>query len=127
MYPEGVEVSNAQWHNSYGWAYPNERIAHVWIGNDPEMYTRIYVEAEQKSHRTKAWGFQYSNANVQDAISALDNIVSEYSYQIASGASADYENLIKEFNDKMYKSGLQDVIDDKQAQLDKWAADNGIQ
>ena len=126
MYPEGVEVSNAQWHNSYGWAYPNERIAHVWIGNDPEMYTRIYVEAEQKSHRTKAWGFQYSNANVQDAISALDNIVSEYSYQIASGASADYENLIKEFNDKMYKSGLQDVIDDKQKQLDDWAAAKGL-
>ena len=125
MYPEGIEVSNSQWHNSYGWAYPNERIAHVWIGNDPEMYTRIYVEAEKESHRTKAWGFLYDNTNVQDIISALDNIVSEYQYQIASG-SVDVVAKSQEFNDRMYKSGLQDIMDDKQKQLDDWAAKKGL-
>ena len=125
MYPEGVDVSNAQWHNSFGWAYPNERIAHVWIGNDPDMYRKIYVEAEKDSHRTKAWGFIWDNTQYQDAISALDNVKEEYLYQIASG-SVDVEAMSKEFNEKLFKSGLQDIMDEKQRQLDAWLEEKGI-
>ena len=32
-YPEGVTPKNQGYHNAYGWNYPNERIAHVWKGN----------------------------------------------------------------------------------------------
>ena len=126
MYPEGIDVSNAQWHNSYGWAYPNERVAHVWIGNDPDMYRKIYVDAEKDSHRTKAWGFTWDNSQYQDTISALDNIKTEYLYQIASG-SVDVEAMSKEYNDKMYKSGLQDMMNEKQRQLDEWCKEKGIE
>jgi len=126
MYPEGVSVENAGWHNSYGWAYPNERIAHVWIGNDPKMYTEIYPAAEKDSHRTKAWGFIFDNTEWHDTIGAIDNIRDEYLYKISSGDVADVDAEIKKFNDKMYASNLQGLMDAKQEQLDKWAEEKGI-
>jgi putative aldouronate transport system substrate-binding protein len=125
MFPEGVDGSNTGWHNSYGWAYPNERIAHVWKGNASNMYTELYPAAEEKSHKTQAWGFVFDNSDVLDIISALDNIKSEYLYNLGSGSADNYEELMQEFNDKLYASGLQDMIDAKQSQLDAWRAENG--
>lgn len=126
MYPEGVSVENQGWHNSYGWAYPNERIAHVWIGNDPKMYTELYPAAEKESHRTKAWGFIFDNTEWHDTIGAIDNIRDEYLYKISSGDIDDVEGEIKKFNDKMYASNLQALMDAKQEQLDKWAEEKGL-
>ena len=33
--------------------------------------------------------------------------------------------LAKEMNDKMYAAGLKTIMDEKQRQLDEWAAANG--
>ena len=49
----------------------------------------------------------------------------EYLYQIASG-SVDVEAMSKEFNEKLFKSGLQDIMDEKQRQLDAWLEEKGI-
>jgi putative aldouronate transport system substrate-binding protein len=124
-YPEGMDVSNQGYHNSYGWAYPNERIAHVWKGNAPNMYTEIYPAAEKDSHRTIAYGFVWDNSDHQDTIAALNNIKSEYLYKVASGDVPDMDAEIKKFNDRLYSSGLQSVMDAKQEQLDAWRKANG--
>jgi putative aldouronate transport system substrate-binding protein len=125
MYPAGVDGANNGYHNSYGWAYPNERIAHVWQGNASNMYTEIYPAAEQESHRTQAWGFIFDNSEWLDTIGALDNIKNEYLYVIGSGSYDDYEDRVKEFNDKLYAAGLAEMMAAKQEQLDAWRAENG--
>ncbi|MBQ1376617.1 MAG: DUF3502 domain-containing protein, partial [Lachnospiraceae bacterium] len=107
------------------WAYPNERIAHVWKGNAPNMYTEIYPAAEKDSHRTIAYGFVWDNSDHQDTIAALNNIKSEYLYKVASGDVPDMDAEIKKFNDRLYSSGLQTVMDAKQEQLDAWRKANG--
>ena len=125
-YPEGMTAENATYHNSYGWAYPNERVAHVWDNNKPDMYTRIYPEAEAASKRSKAYGFQFVNSGWVDTEGAFKNIFDEYLYTIAAGAVADPAASIKEFNDKLYASGLKEYMEEQQKQLDAWAAENGI-
>jgi putative aldouronate transport system substrate-binding protein len=124
-YPDGMDASNAGWHNSYGWAYPNERIAHVWVGNEPNMYTELYPNAEKASHRTIAWGFIFDNADYLDTIGALNNIRDEYIYVLASGSAPDVEASMAEMNQRLYGSGLQDVMDAKTEQLAAWRAENG--
>jgi len=126
-YPEGMDASNQTYHNSYGWAYPNQRIAHVWDNNDPEMYTKIYPEDEAASRRSKAYGFQFINTDWVDTEGAFKNIYDEYLLTIAAGAVEDPAASIKEFNDKLYASGLQEYMDAQQAQLDEWAKENNIQ
>jgi len=125
-YPEGMTPENATYHNSYGWAYPNQRIAHVWDNNEPDMYTRIYPEAEEASKRSKAYGFQFKNADWIEAEGAFKNIYDEYVNTIGAGAVKDPAASIKELNDKLYASGLQEYMDAQQKQLDDWAAENGI-
>ena len=49
---------------------------------------------------------------------------SEYQKQLAFGAVADLDASIKEFNDKLYAAGLQDIMDAKQEQLNAWLAEN---
>jgi putative aldouronate transport system substrate-binding protein len=125
MYPEGMTPENQTYHNSYGWAYPNQRIAHVWINNEPNMYTELYPAAEESSHKTIAYGFIFDNTEWIDTIAALNNIRDEYMYVTSCGAVADVEANINTLNEKLYASGLQELMDAKQAELDAWKAANG--
>ena len=34
----------------------------------------------------------------------------------------DIDSTLEEFNKQLYNAGLQDILDEKQAQLDKWLA-----
>lgn len=124
-YPEGMTAENQTYHNSFGWIYPNQRCAHVWKGNDPVMYTEIYPAAEEKAHRSVAYGFNFDDSPWMDNIAALNNIVSEHWYVIGAGAVDDVDASIEEFNKKLYDSGLQDIMDAKQKALDEWRAENG--
>ena len=126
MYPEGMTAETQTYHNSYGWIYPNQRIAHVWENNEPNMYTEIYPNAEKDSHRTKAYGFIFDNTEYLDQIGALNNIRDQYWYTIGSGAVKDTEASIKEMNDKLYDSGLQTLMDAKQEALDKWCEEHNV-
>ena len=125
-FPEGMTAETQTYHNSYGWAYPNQRIAHVWDNNEPNMYTEIYPNAEINAYHSKAYGFQFDNSEWVDAEGAFTNIMNEYLYVIASGAVSDPEAKIKEYNDKLYASGLEDYMKAQQEQLDAWCAENGI-
>jgi len=122
-YPDGMDVSNQTYHNSLGWAYPNQRVAHVWQGNNPVMYTEIYPKAEEEAWRSWAFGFAFDQTEFLDVIGALNNIRDEYVYDLGAG-SLD-PSKIDELNTRLYGSGLQDIMDAKQEQLNKWREENG--
>ena len=121
-YPEGVSVTNQGNHNSYGWVYPNQRVGHVWEGNDPVMYTEIYPKAEEEAWRSWAYGFSFDQTEFYDTILALANISDEYVYALASGSMD--PSKINELNSRLYGSGLQSIIDAKQEQLNRWREEN---
>ena len=127
MYPEGMTAENQTYHNSYGWAYPNQRIAHVWINNEPNMYTEIYPNAELTSHKTKAYGFIFDNTPYIDQVGSFNNIRDQYIYGTTCGAGtkATVDENIDLINKELYAAGLQDYMDAKQAELDAWVAANG--
>lgn len=122
-YPEGVTEENVGYHQDYGWGQPNQFNSYVWTGNSPDVYD-TYQEARDNAIVSKAYGFIFDSAPVLDEISALKNVTSEYEVSICTG-SVDPEQALAEFNEKLYATGLQDVIDEKQRQFDEWLAEKG--
>ena len=57
-------------------------------------------------------------------MTAVQNIYNEYQTSVEYGF-VDPATGIEEMNQRMMDAGLQNIIDEKQAQLDEWAAANG--
>ncbi len=121
-YPEGMTAETVGYHQDYGWAQMNQYNSYVWAGNDPDVWDQ-YQAIRDSATVSKAYGFFFDNTPVLNEIAALNSVSDEYFFTITSG-SVDPETAIAEFNEKLYNAGLQTVMDEKQAQLDAWLAEN---
>ena len=122
-YPDGVDASNVGYHNDCGWAYPNQFIGHAWTGNEPDVWEQ-YEEYNNSVVRSQAFGFTFDSTVVVNELSACDAVYQQYAKNLAFGA-IDPEANIDAFNDALYGAGLQTIMDEKQAQLDAWLAEQG--
>ncbi len=120
-YPEGVTAETAGYHQDYGWAQMNQYNSYVWTGNAPDVWEQ-YQQIRDGATVSKAYGFFFDTTPVLNEIAALTSVSDEYLFTITSG-SVDPETAIAEFNEKLYSAGLQTVMDEKQAQLDAWLAE----
>lgn len=119
-YPEGTTQENVGYHQDFGWALPNQFNSYIWTGNDLDIWDQ-YQEARDSATVSKAYGFYFDNSAVVNEVSSLASVYSEYIVSLGTGI-VDPEQVIPEFNEKLYASGLQTVMDEKQAQLDEWLA-----
>ena len=65
------------------------------------------------------YGFMFEYGDLEAEYTACKNIVNEYKKAMWTG-SLDVDTALKEMNDKLYASGLQRLMDAKQAQLDEF-------
>ena len=68
-------------------------------------------------------GFSYDSTPVSTEIAALTNVKNQYLPGLACG-SLNPETELPKFLQALEDAGLQKVIDEKQAQLDAWIAEN---
>lgn len=123
-YPEGADVNAVGYHNDYGWIYPNQMVGHVWEGNEPDVWDS-YVEFNQGNIVSEGFGFRYDSRPVLNQVVACDAVNSQYQAQIVRGVAQDMDAAIEEYNNALYNAGLQDIIDEKQNQLNAWLASKG--
>lgn len=119
-FPEGVDATSVGYHNDYGWMYPNQFIGHAWAGNDPDIWEQ-YKEYNANMKRSDALGFAVDATDLTDQIAQCTAVNEKYIHTLGYG-TIDIEQGIADFNDELYMSGLQDIIDAKQSQLDEWMA-----
>lgn len=117
-YPEGINASNVQYHQAFGFAMPNQYNSYVWDGNEPDVFEQ-YQAVRDNALVSEAYGFLFDSAPVLDEWSALSAVGSQYLSTIASG-SVDPVEGIQQFNQALYNAGLQRVINEKQNQLNDW-------
>lgn len=119
-YPDGVDASNSGYNHSMGWMMPNQFITHIWQGNSPTLWDdmRTFNETAKVS---AASGFTFDPSNVANEVTAVQNVYNEYEQSLEFGF-VDPATGIEEMNQKMMDAGLQKIIDEKQTQLDEWAA-----
>lgn len=124
-FADGIDASNSEYYNNVNWLMPNQFIAHVWEGNDANIWERMEA-FNNNSVKSKALGFAFDNSSVATEYTALMNVYNEYALQIIMGY-VDPAVAIPEMVDKLESSGLETYMEAKQAALDEWAEVNGVE
>lgn len=117
-YPEGMTAESCGYHQNFGYIMPNQFNSHVWKGNPPDIFDQ-YQEVRDNAIVSKAYGFNPDLSSVADQVAALTDVQSQYLAQLTTG-SVEPNAVIDEFNEALYRVGLQDVMDAKQEQLNQW-------
>ena len=115
---DGLDATTSNYRKSGTWLQPNQFIGDVWEGSAADIWDqqRAFNNNAQKS---VAFGFTYDSASVTNEVTACTNVVSKYHKALLCGA-LDPDTTLDKFNDELKAAGLQNIIDEKQRQLDAW-------
>lgn len=120
-YPEGVDATNVGY-SRLAWAWPNEIISYVWETDEPDIWDQLQ-EFNANATDSPAKGFSYDNSNVLNQVTACTNVNNKYLAAV-TGGSLDPEEALPEYIAELKAAGIDDIIKEKQAQLDEWLQNN---
>lgn len=123
-YPEGIDNTNALYPSSTYWAMPNSLVGYPLEGN-PSDYNDILAENNKTAPVSRALGFSFDQTNVTTQSAAVSAVLDEYLPGFKTGSLNLEENYDK-FIEKLKAAGIDDIIAEKQKQLDTWCGENGI-
>ena len=123
-FPEGINAQNSGYYNNVNWEMPNQFIAHIWEGDDLDIWERMEV-FNNNATVSKAMGFVFDNSSVANEYTALTNVYREYAFMLMYGF-IDPDEGIPTMVQKMKSAGLDKYMQAKQEALDLWAQVNGI-
>ena len=119
-FPEGVDGTSSTYFPNTTWIIGNQFIIPVWA-NDPADLWKQQDAANDSAIKSMALGFAFDNSAVLPEITAITNVRNEYRYQIECGA-CDIDDILPEYIQALKDAGIENVIAEKQAQLDAWLA-----
>jgi putative aldouronate transport system substrate-binding protein len=123
-YPAGVNVDNTGWDMFSGWIWGNQLATYVWEGNPEDLY--IQLDQFNKSGLvSKALGFQYDATPVKTEVASVNNVINEYRLSLEYGVQ-DPAVQLPRFISALKAAGVDQIIAEKQRQLDAWAVANGV-
>ena len=125
QFKDGIDAQTSEYYNNVNWQMPNQFIARIWEGDSLDLWERMQAYTDG-ALASKAMGFVFDNSNVSAEYTALTNVYSEYQAQLELGF-VDPDEVIPKMVERLEAAGLEDYIAAKQAQLNEWAAANGIQ
>lgn len=117
-YPEGVTAQNSAWASPPGFM-PNSWIAYPKKPIAPATYERYQADNESVL-KSPAFGFSFNAVDVMDQIAACNNVCAKYQAPLMLGMGD--EEMHQNFLNDLKKAGVDDIIAEKQAQLDAWLA-----
>lgn len=117
-YPEGITAESSGYNSSMNWHLPNQFIAHVWEGNDLDVWeqTRVFND---NAIRSTALGFSFDPSTVQELYDNVKQTWDTYSTGFSKGIF-DVDTVLPQFKEAMKNIGIDELIDEIQRQLDSY-------
>ncbi|MBB5265561.1 putative aldouronate transport system substrate-binding protein [Catenibacillus scindens] len=100
--------------------FGNQFLAYPWDGQSAD-FREVAKEEMDGAQESKYLGFSCDTTNIQNQLTAIANVISEFGPSLESGIAP--EGTYEEFIQKLYDSGAQDIVDEYQRQLDEWLAE----
>ena len=115
-------VPEDEW-STIHWGQPNSAIVSQWVR--PDGTTVSYTKPEV-CKVSPAYGFTYSpSANLRPKVNACLQIVDKYQNALLSGY-LDPEETLPLFCSELEAAGIEEIIQEKQQQLDAWLAGGSV-
>ncbi len=118
-YPEGKDASSVGYARQ-PWGWPNEQISYLWEGDNETLWSDLNTFNET-AVQSPAKGFIFDNSSVINEVTACSNVNEKYFRALVAG-QLDPESTIPVFLKELDNAGLQTIIEEKQRQLNDWAA-----
>ncbi len=112
-----IEGNEEPLYHLYDYSVPNQFLVYPWSGDTADFRERS--EADLKQAKVSQYlGFSVDLSEYSNQTAAVSNVIDEYRKQIESGEAS--EETLQAYIDKLYASGVQDLLDAYQTQLDAW-------
>ena len=116
VFPEGKDATTA--YHTADFLFGNVTIIQPWEGVDADIREQ-QIEANKNAAPSPYMGMALDTSKVSAQIAAVKAVVDQYKPSFNAGVldvDAEYQNFI----DALYAAGMQDILDEYQAQLDAW-------
>jgi putative aldouronate transport system substrate-binding protein len=118
-YPAGVDATTVGYTGA-GWMFGNQFLSYIFNGDDEQLWEKMKA-FNLSAVKSKALGFSFDSSSVKTEFAAVSNVVVQYRNALESGV-LDPANNLPEFIAKLKDAGIDNIIAEKQKQLDDWAA-----
>ena len=115
-YMDGQDANTCAYHTS-DFVYGNQFLALPWEGQAAD-FRQTSMEDMLAAQASAYLGFSCDTSGIENELTAITNAINEYLPGLDSGISDDEQ--YSAFLEKLDKSGVQDVINVYQKQLDEW-------
>lgn len=119
-YPEGESQTSLGWGTGAQWYFPNQTLCIPFQTEDPNYYEKM-METNETCEKSVAIGFTFNNESVYNQYTAVTNVIDEYRDALMYG-QVDVAEMLPEFLAELKDAGIDEVIAEKQAQLDAFLA-----
>ncbi len=114
----GGDASACGYHPDMSWIWPNSYIGGHWTGREANL-GELMMAFNENATVSKAMGFVYDNYGVTNEVTACSNVVRQYAFGLETG-SVDVDEVLPQFLQALKDAGIDRIIAEKQAQLDRW-------
>jgi len=120
-FPEGKDMTNCGW-TGLGASYnlPNSSGCPVWYYQPDNMW-QMMADSNKSGKPSLALGFNFDSTPVADQITACSNVIAQYYLPLING-EVNIDEVLPVFQQALRDAGIEQVIAEKQAQLDAWLA-----
>ena len=121
-YPEGIDGSTVGWNRAFNMFGDQMEIAQMAPATE-DYYTEL-KEFNDSAVACATLGYSFDATNVATQVSSVSNVVQEYVPSLVYGEipEAELDAYLEEMNAKLDEAGINEIIEENQAQLDAWAA-----
>jgi len=117
-YPEGITSANTKW-IPINFRVGNNFLAYIWTSDPADLWQQL-DKFNKTATKSRALGFSFDAEPVKTEVAAVTNVINEYRLGLETG-TMDPKVTLPRFIAKLKASGMDKIIAEKQAQLDKWA------
>lgn len=119
VYPEGKNgMADLGWAAASMAYWPNVMLCKTWAWEPKDIYARM-LEKNKTCDKSLALGFSFDSSKVTDQMTACANVVAQYYTPLMYG-EVDIDSTLVDFQTALKKAGIDDIIAEKQAQLNTW-------
>jgi len=121
QYPEGLDATTVPYTAQLSCGIIGNQFIQYVLGTYKEESIKQEIAANENSKTSKAFGFMFDNSEVKIEYSSVVNVINQYLSGLRCGSldpDTEIDAFVKDLND----AGMDRIIQEKQAQLDEWLA-----